>query len=40
MKILISIDDTDNLEKGRGTGELAEGIRSLIREREYGLCEK
>ncbi len=37
MKILISIDDTDNIES-RGTGEIAELLASGITERGWGRC--
>jgi len=38
MKILICIDDTDNLES-RGTGELAENLAAEIQDRKWGHCE-
>ena len=38
MKVLICIDDTDNLES-RGTGELAENLASEIQNRKWGHCE-
>ena len=37
MKILISIDDTDNLESC-GTGELATQISQTIAEQGWGTC--
>jgi len=37
MKILISIDDTDNIES-RGTGEIAELLAEGITERGWGRC--
>lgn len=37
MKLLICIDDTDNLES-RGTGELAELIAICIEEKGWGKC--
>jgi len=38
MKVLICIDDTDNLES-RGTGELAENLAAEIQGRKWGHCE-
>ena len=38
MKVLICIDDTDNLES-RGTGELAEILAAEIQSRSWGRCE-
>jgi len=38
MKVLICIDDTDNLES-RGTGDLAEQLASEIEERNWGRSE-
>ena len=38
MKVLICIDDTDNLES-RGTGELAENLAAEIQDRKWGHCE-
>ena len=38
MKILICIDDTDNLDS-RGTGDLAEQLASEVQERSWGCCE-
>ena len=40
MKILVCIDDTDNMEKGRGTGKLAEELSAMITDRRWGRCEK
>jgi len=40
MKILIAIDDTDNMEKGRGTGHLAQELSEMIQEKGYGTCER
>lgn len=37
MKILISIDDTDNIDS-RGTGEIAEILAQGIEERGWGTC--
>lgn len=37
MRVLICIDDTDNLES-KGTGAIADELRELIRERQYGTC--
>lgn len=39
MKIVLCIDDTDDLEKGKGTGTLAEGIATMIREQGWGTCK-
>ncbi len=38
MKVLICIDDTDNLES-RGTGDLAEQLAAEIQSRDWGHCE-
>jgi len=38
MRILLCIDDTDNIES-RGTGELAELISNEIKERNWGRCK-
>jgi hypothetical protein len=38
MKVLICIDDTDNLES-RGTGDLAEQLAEEIETRAWGRCE-
>lgn len=38
MRILLCIDDTDNIES-RGTGELAELISSEIEKRNWGRCK-
>ena len=38
MKVLVCIDDTDNLES-RGTGELAEQLSAEITSRSWGNCE-
>ncbi len=38
MRVLICIDDTDNLES-RGTGELAENLAAEIQDRKWGHCE-
>jgi hypothetical protein len=38
MKVLICIDDTDNLES-RGTGDLAEQLSAEIQSRDWGHCE-
>lgn len=39
MKMLLSIDDTDNLES-IGTGDLAQIIAQSIEEEGFGLCKK
>ncbi|NLL86875.1 MAG: hypothetical protein GX229_10365, partial [Syntrophomonadaceae bacterium] len=43
MRILISIDDTDEMKRDgievRGTGELAGMIAARIEERGWGRCE-
>ena len=39
MRLLISFDDTDNLESP-GTGHLLEDFRSLIRERGWGASQR
>ncbi len=39
MRLLISFDDTDNLESP-GTGHLLENFRSLIRERGWGVSQR
>lgn len=38
MRILVSIDDTDNLES-RGTGEIASLLAKLLEEREWGKAQ-
>jgi hypothetical protein len=38
MQILVSIDDTDNLES-RGTGEIASLLAKLLEEREWGKAQ-
>ena len=38
MRILVSIDDTDNLES-RGTGEIASLLVKLLEEREWGKAQ-
>ena len=38
MKVLVCIDDTDNLES-RGTGDLAEQLSAEIKTRNWGNCE-
>ncbi len=40
MKILLCIDDTDDLEKGKGTGSLAQAITVAIEEKGWGKCER
>lgn len=40
MRILLCIDDTDDLEKGKGTGSLAQVILEVIEERGWGKCER
>ena len=37
MRLLICIDDTDNLDS-KGTGAIAEELRDLIAERGWGTC--
>jgi len=39
MKLLMAMDDTDNLES-RGTGHLVEEFRVLIRENNWGSCDR
>lgn len=38
MKILVCIDDTDNLES-RGTGDLAQMLAALLQRQGWGRCE-
>lgn len=38
MQMLVSIDDTDNLES-RGTGEIASLLAKLLEEREWGKAQ-
>lgn len=40
MKILLCIDDTDDLVKGKGTGDLAEAIAAMIQKEGWGTCKK
>lgn len=40
MNILLCIDDTDDLEKGRGTGSLAQDILTTIEENGWGKCKR
>lgn len=40
MTIIICIDDTDNMEKGRGTGTLAEELSLLIEAKKLGKCQR
>jgi hypothetical protein len=40
MEILLCIDDTDDLEKGKGTGSLAQTILTTIEENRWGQCER
>lgn len=40
MDILLCIDDTDDLEKGKGTGSLAQAISATIEENGWGKCER
>lgn len=37
MKILLCIDDTDNLES-KGTGSIASEIKEIIEQNEWGIC--
>ncbi len=37
MRIVISIDDTDNLE-GRGTGEIASLVADELQQKGWGSC--
>jgi hypothetical protein len=37
MKLLICIDDTDNIES-KGTGTIADEIRNIIKEKGFGVC--
>lgn len=39
MKVLICIDDTDNIDIKRGTGQLASELARDIEERGWGRCE-
>lgn len=39
MKVLLCIDDTDNLESP-GTGELAENLSNIIMKKELGECSR
>lgn len=39
MHVLLSIDDTDNLECGFGTGKLAAQISQTIAEKGWGICQ-
>ncbi|WP_158385967.1 hypothetical protein [Clostridium aceticum] len=40
MKILLCIDDTDDLEKAISTGALAEGIAAMIEKNNWGDAKK
>lgn len=40
MKILLCIDDTDDLVKGKGTGKLANEIAKEIAKMNWGKCER
>lgn len=40
MQILVSIDDTDNLETRIGTGEIASMIADGIEQKGWGKCER
>ena len=39
MKVLICIDDTDNIDIKRGTGQLASQLAGEIEEKGWGRCE-
>ena len=39
MKVLICIDDTDNIDIKRGTGQLASQLAQEIEEKGWGRCE-
>lgn len=39
MELIVSIDDTDNIESS-GTGVLAQGIARIIIENSWGICER
>lgn len=39
MRVLVSIDDTDNIDVKRGTGELATMLAEAIEEKGWGKCE-
>lgn len=39
MRVLICIDDTDNIDTKRGTGQLASQLAGDIEERKWGKCE-